>query len=109
QEATSGNGQSATAVTAPQAVAETHSADNPQRTSPEAQQVGASPAAQVPTADRGRGERVRTSPLVKRLAEDHGINLAEVPGTGIGGRVSKQDIMSFIEQKEQAPAAPHLA
>jgi 2-oxoisovalerate dehydrogenase E2 component (dihydrolipoyl transacylase) len=61
-------------------------------------------------ADRGRGERVRTSPLVKRLAEQYGINLAEVPGTGIGGRVSKQDILSFIEQKEKEPQeAPHLA
>jgi 2-oxoisovalerate dehydrogenase E2 component (dihydrolipoyl transacylase) len=49
---------------------------------------------------------VRTSPLVKRLAEEYGIDLAEVPGTGIGGRVSKQDIMSFIEQKQQATVAP---
>lgn len=83
-----------------------------------------SPAAQAPQgsasstpvalaeapSERGRGERVRTSPLVKRLAEQYGINLAEVPGTGIGGRVSKQDILSFIDQKEQAPQeAPHLA
>ena len=56
----------------------------------------------------GRGDRVRSSPLVRRLAEEHGINLAEVPGTGIGGRVSKQDILLFVEQKgkAQAPAAP---
>jgi 2-oxoglutarate dehydrogenase dihydrolipoamide succinyltransferase (E2 component) len=61
-------------------------------------------------SDKGRAERVRTSPLVKRLAEQYGINLAEVPGTGIGGRVSKQDILSFIEQKDRAPQeAPHLA
>jgi 2-oxoisovalerate dehydrogenase E2 component (dihydrolipoyl transacylase) len=65
--------------------------------------------AEAPAA-RERGERVRTSPLVKRLAEQYGINLAEVPGTGIGGRVSKQDILSFIEQKEREPQeAQHLA
>jgi 2-oxoisovalerate dehydrogenase E2 component (dihydrolipoyl transacylase) len=67
------------------------------------QQVATAPA----PVQAGRGERVRTSPLVKRLAEQYDINLAEVPGTGIGGRVSKQDIMSFIEgrERETAPAA----
>lgn len=60
-------------------------------------------------AGKERGERVRTSPLVKRLAEQYGINLAEVPGTGIGGRVSKGDIMSFVERKEKEPQeAAHL-
>jgi 2-oxoisovalerate dehydrogenase E2 component (dihydrolipoyl transacylase) len=52
---------------------------------------------------------VRSSPLVRRLADEYGIDLAEVPGTGLGGRVSKQDIMSFIEQKQQAPAAAPAA
>jgi len=55
-------------------------------------------------AENGRGERVRSSPLVRRLAEQHGISLAAVTGTGIGGRVSKQDILSFIEQQPSAPA-----
>ena len=53
-----------------------------------------------------RAERVRSSPLVRRLAEQHHIDLAEVPGTGIGGRVSKQDILSYVEQRPQAPARP---
>lgn len=56
------------------------------------------------TGTRARGERVRSSPLVRRLAEQHGIDLADVPGTGIGGRVSKQDILSFVAQQEQAAA-----
>ncbi len=55
-------------------------------------------------AENGRGERVRSSPLVRRLAEQHGVSLAAVTGTGIGGRVSKQDILSFIEQQPSAPA-----
>ena len=53
----------------------------------------------------GRGERVRSSPLVRRLAEQHDINLAQVPGTGIGGRVSKQDILAFVEQRQEAGTA----
>ncbi|GAC1329528.1 MAG: dihydrolipoamide acetyltransferase family protein [Chloroflexota bacterium] len=54
--------------------------------------------------DQGR-ERVRSSPLVRRLADQYGISLAEVPGTGIGGRVSKQDILSYVEQHQARPAA----
>ena len=54
--------------------------------------------------ENGRGERVRSSPLVRRLAEQHGVSLSAVTGTGIGGRVSKQDILSFIEQQPSPPA-----
>jgi 2-oxoisovalerate dehydrogenase E2 component (dihydrolipoyl transacylase) len=62
-------------------------------------------AASVGAEGDGRGERVRSSPLVRRLAEQHGINLSEVTGTGLGGRVSKQDIMAFVEQKGQGGTA----
>lgn len=54
----------------------------------------------------GRSERVRTSPLVRRLAEQHSVSLAEVPGTGIGGRVSKHDILAYVEQSQGARSAP---
>jgi 2-oxoisovalerate dehydrogenase E2 component (dihydrolipoyl transacylase) len=61
-------------------------------------------AAATETQSTPRTERVRSSPLVRRLAEQHGIDLAEVPGTGIGGRVSKHDILSFVEQRQRQPA-----
>jgi len=48
--------------------------------------------------------RTRSTPIVRRIAAEHGIDLAAVPGTGISGRVTKQDILGYIEQG--APAAP---
>src|SRR5215475_11506942 len=49
--------------------------------------------------------RARSSPLVRNIAREHGVNLDEIPGTGLGGRVTKDDILNFIEQRKGAPAA----
>jgi pyruvate dehydrogenase E2 component (dihydrolipoamide acetyltransferase) len=46
----------------------------------------------------GDGERVRSSPLVRRIARENNINLGSVPGTGLGGRITKEDILSFVQQ-----------
>ena len=43
--------------------------------------------------------RTRSSPLVRKIAEEHGIDISEIEGTGIGGRVTKQDILSFVENR----------
>ncbi len=48
----------------------------------------------------------RSSPLVRRMAREHGVDLADVPGTGEGGRVSKQDMLAFLDRREPAAAAP---
>jgi 2-oxoisovalerate dehydrogenase E2 component (dihydrolipoyl transacylase) len=48
----------------------------------------------------------RSSPVVRRLAEEHGVDISEISGTGTGGRVTKKDIESYIEEREAAPAAP---
>jgi pyruvate/2-oxoglutarate dehydrogenase complex dihydrolipoamide acyltransferase (E2) component len=50
----------------------------------------------------GGEERQRISPLAKRLAREHGINLQEIAGTGAGGRVRKEDIQAFLEQRRTA-------
>jgi pyruvate/2-oxoglutarate dehydrogenase complex dihydrolipoamide acyltransferase (E2) component len=42
----------------------------------------------------------RYSPVVQRIASEHGIDLSQVPGTGRGGRVRKQDVLAFVETDE---------
>ena len=44
----------------------------------------------------------RSSPLVRRMAREHGVDLADVPATGEGGRVSKQDMLAFLGRREAA-------
>jgi len=54
--------------------------------------------------------RTRSSPLVRKIAEEHGIDVSRIDGTGISGRVTKQDILSFIENKgSEKAAAPATA
>ncbi|MGA7629894.1 MAG: 2-oxoglutarate dehydrogenase, E2 component, dihydrolipoamide succinyltransferase [Terriglobales bacterium] len=48
---------------------------------------------------------VRSSPLVRKLAREHNVDLAKVNGTGSGGRVTKQDILDFVEQETAAPVS----
>ncbi|HKQ78392.1 MAG TPA: dihydrolipoamide acetyltransferase family protein [Blastocatellia bacterium] len=55
----------------------------------------------VPAQEAGRA---RSSPLVRNIAREHGVNLEEISGTGLGGRVTKDDILNFIEQRKAAPA-----
>jgi len=74
-----------------------------------------SPAAQA--APRGGGavtlleERLRTksSPVVRKIAAEHGVEIGDLTGTGISGRVTKKDILGYIETQESAPAVPQPA
>lgn len=45
------------------------------------------------------------SPVVKRIAEEHDVDLSRVQGTGRGGRTTKRDILAYLEQREEAPVA----
>jgi 2-oxoisovalerate dehydrogenase E2 component (dihydrolipoyl transacylase) len=51
--------------------------------------------------------RTRSSPAVRRIAEEHGIEIAQIRGSGIGGRVTKSDILHFVET--QRTAVPETA
>jgi len=70
--------------------------------------VAAEPAA-APVAEAPAGsleQRVRTvsSPLVRNIAKEHGVDLWQLTGTGIHGRVTKRDILAHLEQRKTAPA-----
>jgi len=68
------------------------------------------PAVLAPAASAAKeGTRVHSSPLVRRMAKEHGIDLTTVPGTGSGGRVSKQDIEAAISGSAASAAAPAAA
>ncbi|MGH9597532.1 MAG: dihydrolipoamide acetyltransferase family protein, partial [Edaphobacter sp.] len=51
------------------------------------------------------GERVRSSPLVRKIAKDNNVDLTKVPGTGASGRITKTDIVSHLEQGSKPAAA----
>ncbi len=89
----------AAAPAAPQAAAP-KTAPAPVAAAPRA----AMPAAAPPAAQDGG--RIHSSPLVRRMASEHGIDLSTVAGTGAGGRISKQDIEAVIAAGGAPVAAP---
>ncbi len=64
-------------------------------------------AAAQPAAAASHGERLRSSPLVRKIAKEHQVDLRQVPGTGSTGRITKDDILQYVEKggAAQAPAA----
>jgi pyruvate dehydrogenase E2 component (dihydrolipoamide acetyltransferase) len=84
---------------------------------PQAAAATATEAAPAPAASSGAGngkadtaeERLKqkSTPLVRRIAAEHNVDISSVPGSGYAGRVTKNDIMSYIEQggPKSAPAA----
>ena len=66
-------------------------------------------AAPVPSASATAGDRVRSSPLVRKIAKDNNVDLSQVPGTGASGRITKTDIVSHLEQGPKPVAAASVA
>jgi pyruvate dehydrogenase E2 component (dihydrolipoamide acetyltransferase) len=65
----------------------------------------AAPAPPPPKAG-GNGQKIRSSPLVRKLAKEHNVDLAAVEGSGAGGRISKRDILAAAVSGSARPAAP---
>jgi 2-oxoglutarate dehydrogenase E2 component (dihydrolipoamide succinyltransferase) len=96
--------------------AATANAAAPQAPSTQAPQVPSTPAPQAPSAPAPRAPStsapralstpapqalstpVRSSPLVRKIAKEHGVDIGRLAGTGLNGRVTKHDILSFLEK-----------
>ncbi len=90
----------------PEAPAEEAAAPEAEETAPPTPEPAAAPPPAVP-APTGNGKAF-VSPVVARIASEHGVDPSQVPGTGSGGRVTKKDILAFVESgraQQQAPAA----
>lgn len=69
---------------------------------PKAAPVAAVSAPVIPAKTNGDASvddlrRTKSSPLVRNIAKEHGVDITKIPGSGLSGRVTKQDILSFIE------------
>ena len=65
--------------------------------------------AQSPSSDAPSGGDTYVTPIVRKLAKQHGIDLESVTGTGVGGRIRKQDVLDAAEAAPQAPAPADTA
>jgi len=100
----------AEAAPKPDAPPAEEAAPAPSETKPAESAAPQTPAAQTAktngsaTAEDLR--RSKSSPLVRKIAQEHGIDIASLEGTGMSGRVTKNDILSFIESGAPATGAP---
>jgi pyruvate/2-oxoglutarate dehydrogenase complex dihydrolipoamide acyltransferase (E2) component len=91
-----------------QAAAEEPAAVQPDTTAPDPTKAQATDAEPLPSgngATAAPASARRYSPVVQRIAAEHGVDLDQVPGTGRGGRVRKQDVLAFIESGSSDGAA----
>jgi pyruvate/2-oxoglutarate dehydrogenase complex dihydrolipoamide acyltransferase (E2) component len=72
---------------------------------PESEPAAAA-APSAPTPAPANGERTFVSPVVARIAAEHGVDVSQVSGTGAGGRVTKKDILAYVESGPPAPPPP---
>jgi pyruvate dehydrogenase E2 component (dihydrolipoamide acetyltransferase) len=85
----------------------------PAAAAPAEKKAPAAAAAQPAAASATAGERVRSSPLVRRIAKDNNLDLSQISGSGSAGRITKDDTLAYLAQHgkgtEAAAAAPAQA
>jgi pyruvate dehydrogenase E2 component (dihydrolipoamide acetyltransferase) len=96
----------APAPAAPAAPAPAPAAAAPAAPAPAPAPVTPAPAAAAPAAAKATDEGAYVTPLVRKLAAENGVDLASVKGTGVGGRIRKQDVIAAAEAAKAAAAAP---
>ncbi|MEP6591560.1 MAG: dihydrolipoamide acetyltransferase family protein [Gemmatimonadota bacterium] len=89
------------AVPAPAPAAPAAPAEKPAASAP-------TPTPAAPAGDESAEERLKrkSTPLVRKMVEEHGLDLGSIPGTGSAGRVTKSDVLSFIETGPVAVPTP---
>ena len=98
------------ASTPPAAPAPSHA--QPTRTAPPPQAPRveqAAPAAAATAAPPSSNGDIRATPVVRRLASEHGVDLDRVQGTGLNGRVTRQDVEQYIAQQQSQPQGQRQA
>ncbi|GAA2717560.1 2-oxoglutarate dehydrogenase, E2 component, dihydrolipoamide succinyltransferase [Micromonospora olivasterospora] len=88
--------------------AEAETAARPAQAERQATPAAPTAAPQRPAPAQGGGEEAAgyVTPLVRKLASEHGVDLSAVRGTGVGGRIRKQDVLEAAERAKAAKAAP---
>ena len=92
-------------------------AEAPKAEQPKAEQLEADPAEAAPAkpepaksetakSETAEGDRSYVTPLVRKLAAEHSVDLSSVTGTGVGGRIRKQDVLAAAEEAKKAAEAP---
>ena len=64
------------------------------------------PATPAPAGDGDGGESTYLTPIVRKLANDLGVDISTVKGTGVGGRIRKEDVLAAVPAKQAEPAGP---
>jgi pyruvate dehydrogenase E2 component (dihydrolipoamide acetyltransferase) len=75
----------------------------PAAAAPKAPEPAAAPVSEPAAAS---AEHVRSSPLVRKIAKDNNLDLTQVPGSGAGGRITKEDVLAYMEKPTAAKPAP---
>jgi 2-oxoisovalerate dehydrogenase E2 component (dihydrolipoyl transacylase) len=90
---------------------EVPAAPAPRQSAPAPPPAAAAESAPAPSNDNGGTDRARLSPAVRKLAAEHGIDATALRGSGMGGRVTRDDVLAAVEGGAAAPAptAPRAA
>ncbi len=99
-------GDSAPADPAPAPVSQTGPTPAPTSETPVAPAPAASAVAVAPAPTKSTSSEVKATPLARKLAEDKGLNLGVIAGTGASGRIREQDVLAYIQtHQDGAPSA----
>ena len=77
-------------------------APRPPQPAPQSPSPAPQPSAATATAERPDLSDVRATPAVRKLASEQGIDISQIEGTGLGGRVSRKDVEDFIAQRQSS-------